>query len=131
MPSIVYQYVKGRKYAYSSESYWDKEKKAPRAHLTYLGAVDEETGEIIPSKKRRKEQQKLEAEKVARCPGTDSQEKLSAMIAENEQLKKRIEDLESKCLHYQETMNTLSEIIVKANDASTGTSAEGSHSGGN
>ena len=87
MPSIVYQYVKGRKYAYSSESYWDKEKKAPRAHLTYLGAVDEETGEIIPSKKRRKEQQKLEAEKVARCPGTDSQEKLSAMIAENEQLK--------------------------------------------
>ena len=47
------------------------------------------------------------------------------------ELKKRIEDLESKCLHYQETMNTLSEIIVKANDASTGTSAEGSHSGGN
>ena len=53
MPTIVYQTVKGKKYAYSSESYWDKEKQAPRSKRTYLGRVDEETGEIIKAKDAR------------------------------------------------------------------------------
>ena len=52
MASIVYQIDKktGAKYAFESVSYWDKEKKQPRSNRTYLGKVDPETGEIIPSR---------------------------------------------------------------------------------
>ena len=52
MACIVYQIDKktGTKFAYESTSYWDKEKKQPRSKRRYLGKVDPETGEIIPSR---------------------------------------------------------------------------------
>lgn len=52
MSSIVYQIDKksGAKYAFESVSYWDKEKKQPRSKRKYLGKVDPDTGEIIPSR---------------------------------------------------------------------------------
>ena len=54
MASIVYQIDKktGTKYAFESVSYWDKDKKQPRSKRKYLGKVDPETGEIIPSRGR-------------------------------------------------------------------------------
>lgn len=42
----------GKKYVYSVEAYWDKEKKAPRNRQVCLGRLDEETGEIIPSERK-------------------------------------------------------------------------------
>ncbi len=53
MASIVYQVDKktGIKYAYESTSYWDKDKKQPRSKRKYLGKVDPETGDIIPSRR--------------------------------------------------------------------------------
>ena len=52
MACIVYQVDKrtGIKYAYSSESYWDKDKKQPRSKRAFLGRVDPITGKIIPKK---------------------------------------------------------------------------------
>lgn len=54
MSSIVYQINKktGAKYAFESISYWDKDKQQPRSKRKYLGKVDPETGEIIPSRGR-------------------------------------------------------------------------------
>ena len=54
MSSIVYQTDKktGTKYAFESISYWDKDKKQPRSKRKYLGKVDPDTGEIIPSRGR-------------------------------------------------------------------------------
>ena len=54
MASIVYQIDKktGTKYAFESVSYWDKDKKQPRSKRKYLGKVDPETGNIIPSRGR-------------------------------------------------------------------------------
>ena len=54
MASIVYQIDKktGAKYAFESISYWDKDKKQPRSKRKYLGKVDPETGDIIPSRGR-------------------------------------------------------------------------------
>lgn len=55
MSSIVYQVGKnGAKYAFESISYWDKDKKQPRSKRKYLGKVDPETGNIIPSRGRSK-----------------------------------------------------------------------------
>ena len=51
MATIVYQKNSktGTVYAYESESYWDKEKKQPRSRRRYLGKLDPETNEIIPT----------------------------------------------------------------------------------
>jgi len=42
----------GKKYVYSVEGYWDKDKKGPRNKQICLGRLNEETGEIIPSKRK-------------------------------------------------------------------------------
>ena len=41
-------------YVYESESYWDKEKKAPRNRRKLLG-IRSETGEIVPTSRTRKQ----------------------------------------------------------------------------
>jgi hypothetical protein len=55
MASITHHRNKktGVTYVYSVESYWDKEKKAPRNKQICLGKLDPKTGEIIPSKRKR------------------------------------------------------------------------------
>lgn len=53
MPSTtIHRKKNGAAYVYSVESYWDKEKKAPRNKQVCLGRLDEETGEIIPSSRK-------------------------------------------------------------------------------
>lgn len=44
----------GDVYVFSAESYWDKDKKAPRNRQVCLGKLDKETGEIIPTRRKRK-----------------------------------------------------------------------------
>lgn len=53
--NLAYQHNKktGAVYVYSVQSYWDKEKKSPRNKQVYLGKLDAETGEIIPSTRRK------------------------------------------------------------------------------
>ena len=47
----------GITYVYDSTSYWDKEKKQPRNKRKLIGKVDEQTGEIVPTRKRAKTDQ--------------------------------------------------------------------------
>jgi len=56
MASITHHRNKktGAVYVYSVESYWDKEKRAPRNKQVCLGKLDPETGEVIPSQRRKK-----------------------------------------------------------------------------
>ena len=51
MSSIVFQHDKrsGITYAYESTSYYDKEKKQPRAKRKLIGRVDPDSGEIVPT----------------------------------------------------------------------------------
>ena len=51
---IIHTKKDGKKYVYSVEGYWDKEKKAPRNKQICLGRFNEATGEIIPSKRERR-----------------------------------------------------------------------------
>ena len=66
MASITHHRNKktGAVYVYSVESYWDKEKKAPRNKQVCIGKLDQETGEVIPSKRRHKV-----AERAVSAPG--------------------------------------------------------------
>lgn len=58
--NITYQHNKktGAIYAYSVQSYWDKEKKAPRNKQLYLGKLNPDTGELISSTRRKPRQKK-------------------------------------------------------------------------
>ena len=49
--TTIHRKTNGAAYLYSVESYWDKEKKAPRNKQVCLGRFNEETGEVIPSKR--------------------------------------------------------------------------------
>ncbi len=67
----IHRKKNGAAYVYSVESYWDKEKKAPRNRQVCLGRLDEKTGNIIASgrKKRERDFQPPEIKANARIYG--------------------------------------------------------------
>lgn len=92
-------------YVYSSESYWDKEKKQPRSKRTLIGKIDEETGEIVPTGKSGRK--KADSEKPP-SPITDQvgllaekDEQIRTLKAQNRALRKEkqeiIDTLNSLC----------------------------------
>ena len=85
MSSIIYRTIKGTRYAYLSESYWDHEKKAPRTRRKYLGKVDEETGEIIRVYKK--------SEKADKADVALESTQSEALSEENERLKEELRQL--------------------------------------
>ena len=115
MPSIVYQTRKGHRYAYSSESYWDKEKKAPRAKLTYLGPVDEETGEIIMNYREKKRQEK-ETRKQGEEETAQTLAELHRTIAAQTEriagLERQLKELQHKCDQYERDFSKIAAIVV-------------------
>ena len=52
MPSLIRVVKNEQVYLYESRSYWDKEKKAPRTKMVYIGKEDPATKEIIPAGKK-------------------------------------------------------------------------------
>ncbi|MDR1439433.1 MAG: transposase [Clostridiales bacterium] len=50
--TAIHRKKNGAAYVYSVESYWDKDKKAPRNKQICLGRLDEETGRVILSKRK-------------------------------------------------------------------------------
>lgn len=106
----------GTVYVYESESYWDKEKKAPRNRKKLIGKLDEATGEIIPTGKRGR---KLKAEQQGTAKdGTLEQmdyKKLYESCMENLQQKQRqIMELNSEVSELKKELkkqgNTLEKI---------------------
>lgn len=56
--AVIYQHDKrsGITYAYESYSYWDKEKKMTRAKRKLIGRLNKETGEIVPTDGRNRDE---------------------------------------------------------------------------
>jgi hypothetical protein len=78
--AIVRQHDKrsGITYAYESISHWDKEKKQSRAKRTLIGRIDDSTGEIIPTKARKKPQNGIATPMAAKrgpAPSTETSRK--------------------------------------------------------
>lgn len=44
----------GITYVFESHSYWDKEKKAPRNTKKIIGKIDPKTGQMVPTRKRKR-----------------------------------------------------------------------------
>ena len=56
--AIVKVYNKARDitYVYESESYWDKDLKQPRSHRRLIGRIDPDTGNVVPTGRKTKQQ---------------------------------------------------------------------------
>jgi hypothetical protein len=64
--TTIHRKANGAAYVYSVESYWDKEKKAPRNKQICLGRLNEETGEIIPSKRMARKEKSADVPSVSK-----------------------------------------------------------------
>jgi len=69
--TVIHRKPCGATYLYSVESYWDKEKKAPRNKQTCLGRYNEETGELTPSARKART-----ALRAAAAPGVTASAKV-------------------------------------------------------
>ncbi|MCL2825195.1 MAG: IS1634 family transposase [Polyangiaceae bacterium] len=65
--TTIHKKPNGKAYVYSVESYWDKEKKAPRNRQKCIGRLDEATGQVLPTKKRHR------AQSVDTAPASEGQ----------------------------------------------------------
>ena len=101
---IVKQYQKktDTTYVYSSEYYWDKEKKQSRSRRRLIGKIDKETGEIVPTGKqgrKKKEPSSNDDNKVSSDP-VGTVQKLEGKIEEQKSeiisLRERISKLENE-----------------------------------
>lgn len=110
MSSIVYQINKktGAKYAFESISYWDKDLKQPRSKRKYLGKVDPETGEIIPSRKRSSKTPEESAPEMM-----DELNKLYEEIKERDQMIEKLRhDLDDMTGKYEALLEVVGKIRV-------------------
>ncbi len=118
MSCIVYRTTStGRKYAYSSESYWDKEKQQPRSKRTYLGWVDPETGEILkgrPAESKRRKSVKVAAEESQEI--TRLKAELEEKNAEILSLRAEIKSLNSRLNKLRSLCGKVSEMTKKASE---------------
>lgn len=107
MASIVYQIDKktGSKYAFESVSYWDKDKKQPRSKRRYLGKVEPETGEIIPSRGRTVHSEEKASEETTILPA------LYKEIEERDRTIKELRrDLDEVTEKYNQLLTTVQKI---------------------
>lgn len=108
----------GRLYAYESKAIWDPNLKQSRPVRVYLGRVNEETGEIIPTTRknsgRRSKAEETSAEDRASYKDKYDAcvEKLQHQLQENQELKSRISDL-------QEENQQLRRILAKIHEESS------------
>lgn len=113
MPSIVYQVDKktGAKYAFESVSYWDKDKKQPRSKRKYLGKVDPETGDIIPSRGRSVNSAGASQEKVSELKSLYNDIKERDMTIDS--LRHELDELKTK---YEALASTARKIRAMVED---------------
>ena len=106
MASIVYQIDKktGSKYAFESVSYWDKDKKQPRSKRRYLGKVEPETEEIIPSRGRTVHSEEKASEETTILP---------ALYKEIEERDRTIKELRRNLDEVTEKYNQLLTTVQK------------------
>ncbi len=101
----------GRVYAYLSTSHYDPEKKSSRPTRKYLGRVDPETGEIIPTRGKRSSAEAEEAKKDAEAAAKKELEGLRAQLLEerlrNEELEVKIRSQQKETVQLQSEVRSL------------------------
>lgn len=116
MASIVKKVDKksGTTYVYESESYWDKEKKQPRSRRKLIGKIDEATGEIVPTGKKKKQN----LADVPEEDGTDYRKLCHKQAEELLKKEKEIADLRQQLITLNLSSNEYKRKLEKINELS-------------
>ena len=116
MSSIVHQYDKrsGITYAYESTSYYDKEKKQPRAKRKLIGRVDPITGKIVPTNGR-----KSTAKTDSVPAGSSMKEKYNLLKQQCADKDEKISELNNVILSLRKENKRLTDLIARINSIST------------
>ena len=110
----VHNKERGVTYVYESISYWDKEKKQPRSHRRLIGRRDPETGEIVPTRRRKPKSEGPEPSDTA----TDYKALWERAVAEGRardeevvELRRRVASLEVENLRYRDKLDEVRRIV--------------------
>ena len=110
----VHNKERGVTYVYESHSYWDKEKKQPRSHRRLIGRRDPETGEIVPTRRRKAKSE----EPGPSDTGQDYKALWEQAVAEGRardeevvELRRRVASLEVENLRYRDKLDEVRRIV--------------------
>ncbi len=100
----------GITYVYDSHSYWDKEKKQHRSDRKLIGKIDPETGEIVPTRKK-KDASDTDKDSNVRIKALESQiamkdEELRSLHGKIGELQKKLKDKERMLDKIRSVVNT-------------------------
>jgi len=99
----------GITYVYESHSYWDKEKKQHRSDRKLIGKIDPETGEIVPTKKKKTADPAAEGSPDKMVEKL--KEELAAREAELQDQKEQIRTLKAEICTKEAKIRKISDII--------------------
>lgn len=118
--AIVTQYRKDSDttYVYSSESYYDPEKKQSRSRRKLIGKLDKETGEIIPTGKRGSRKKEIPVQESGDLSQMEEriremEKEIGILQSRNSQLEKEIRDLRLEKEEMAQKNRKLAAIIDK------------------
>lgn len=121
MPTIVQHFDKktGKTRVYESTPHYDPVTKQSRPKRKYLGTLDTETGELIPSSGRRGRTSSSKnvtttEEGAAPAKITDLQNTISEKEAEIASLQSEVKDLKATIRTYEKICSSISNVLGKA-----------------
>ena len=105
---------RGVTYVYESESYWDKALKQPRSHRRLIGKRDPDTGEIVPTRRRRSADAKPDPSDTDvdyRALWERLVEESRARDADEVELRRRVASLEIEVESLREVIGRVRDIV--------------------
>lgn len=110
----VHNKERGVTYVYESVSYWDREKKQPRSHRRLIGKRDPETGEIVPTRRRKPRAESpgpSDTERDYRSLWEEAVAEGRARDEEVVELRRRVASLEVENLRYRDKLDEVRRIV--------------------
>lgn len=105
---------RGVTYVYESESYWDKSLKQPRSRRRLIGKRDPDTGEIVPTRRRKSASADAvpsDTEVDYRALWERSVEESRARDADEVELRRRVASLEIEVESLREVIGRVRDIV--------------------
>ena len=116
MPIVKYKNQSGVTYAYEQTSSYDSERKQSRPVRKYLGRVDPETGEIIPTTGKRGRPPKKTAESKLENQEPDYKALFEKKCLETERLQKELAKVKETNEQLSLQARELKQVIVAIRD---------------
>ena len=108
----IKQYNKktGITYVYESHSYWDKEKKQHRSDRKLIGKIDPETGEIVPTRKKK---DNTGSDKASEARIRTLTEQLAGKDEELQRLRDKVSSLQKEINEKDRIIDKIRTIVSK------------------